>query len=529
MKKLIKTMLVASSFSSISSLAAQYETDEVAEIVYDLPAQEQDQLNHDLDGEPTVHADSVISLKNFRSAYNYLQRMTVVKGPNHRKTINAAKAYEIQKNNNKQLAQQAPILLPWTTEVFETKQSSAVYTNDFLPRLQSWSSGEIAMTEEDQALNFVATKNNKLELYTGFQQYHEKLLSDIAQAKDTIHMQMYGWHADNYGKELAWILAERARSGIKVRVLIDKFGANLANIIFVTGFPMKEVYKTLIDGGVEVVMPSHRGLLRLDHRKQYIIDGKIAWSTGYTISDKMKNEVLDQGTRIQGDLTYQLQATFLTAWLHFGGRIPELDKDKPKAMKKYFAPLDETGRAEVKIVSNISGVKLEVTEDYYEKISNARREVIVINRNFADPRFAKALLKARKNGAEVIVIMEENTKTILGLYKVYTEKYFRKFTDAGIKCYYFRDREGRDMVHSKIVLADDWVSAGSANFDLFSLFHNAEQNIITKDAVYVKAMRDHLLREVADYSNPYVPSKNVFRKIKLSLKALLFKSYEILF
>lgn len=527
MKTLLKIFFVVPLLSTVNLKASQYETDDVADIVYDLPVADQTKIDQDLEAEPTVGENSAVSVENFRKSYNYLKRITVLKGENHKKTLKAAKVFEIQKIQVKN-ENHAP--LQWSTEVFET--AAPFYTNDFLGRFQQWINHSAVMTEEDQALNFIATENNKLELFTGYTNYHNQLLSDIANAKETIHMQMFGWHADGYGKELAKILAERAQKGIKVRLILDKFSAGMSDIMFVTGKPMKEILKTMTDAGVELIMPSGRGFNRLDHRKLYVIDGKIAWSTGYTISDLMRNDIMDQGTRIQGDLTYQMQASFLTTWLYFGGELREAQGSKEsmtRFMKNNFKPLDETGSAKVKLLSNISGVRLDVTQDYYTKISQATKQVIVVNRNFADPRFGKALLQAKKNGAEVIVVLEEGTSSIFGLYHVYAQKYLKKFQDAGIKTYYFRDKDGKALLHSKIVLTDDWVSTGSANFDLFSLFHNAEQNLITQDLGYVSDVRQHLLNDVVQYSHEYVAPKGVFRKLTLSLKALLFKSYEIIF
>lgn len=56
--------------------------------------------------------------------------------------------------------------------------------------------------------------------------------------------------------------------------------------------------------------------------------------------------------------------------------------------------------------------------------------MIVINRNFADPRFGKALIQAKKNGADVTVVLEEGTGSF---YTYYAERWLTKFQKQGIK------------------------------------------------------------------------------------------------
>ena len=522
MKNLAKILIVAPLLLTTSVNASQYETDENTEIVYDLPASEQQKLSQDLDPEPTVLEESRVSSDNLRKSHNYLQRITVLKGTDSKKTKKAKKSYDVQKSLNKTLGTENK---HWSTEIFETPNEAPVYLNDFLARLQNWVMGE-PMTEDDQSLNFVTTKNNKLELYTTYDIYHAKLFSDIDNAKETIHMQMYGWHADGYGLDMSNRLIKKAKEGVKVRVLMDKFGAHITGIFVLEGKPMLEVIQSMRDAGVEVITPEHHGLNRLDHRKLYVFDGKIAWNTGYTISDLMRNDVMDQGTRIQGDLTYQYQSYFLVNWLYAGGTFPEAKTSMDDFWKKYFKPLDETGTAEVKLLTNISRVKMEVSEDYLTKIANAKKQVIVVNRNFADPRFGKALIQAKKNGADVTVVLEEGTGS---LYTYYAERWLAKFQKQGINAYYFRDKDGKKLIHSKIVLTDEWVSLGTANFDLWSMYHNGEQNMITKDPLFVEAVRNHMQTEVIQYSNVFQAQKGFFNKLKLSLKGILFKTYEIIF
>lgn len=50
-------------------------------------------------------------------------------------------------------------------------------------------------------------------------------------------------------------------------------------------------------------------------------------------------------------------------WRYAGGTFPEAKTSMDDFWKKYFKPSDETGTAEVKLLTNISRVKMEVSED----------------------------------------------------------------------------------------------------------------------------------------------------------------------
>ena len=159
MRNLIKILFILPLISTLSLKAAQYETDDVADIVYDLSPEEQAQLDQDLDAEPTIHENSVTSSENFRKAYNYLKRVSVIKGDGHKKTIKAVQVFQAQ---SKKISS-ASDSKAWSTEEFIFKNSAPIYVNDFLGKLQQWVNRAQVMTEEDQALNFIETENNKLE------------------------------------------------------------------------------------------------------------------------------------------------------------------------------------------------------------------------------------------------------------------------------------------------------------------------------------------------------------------------------
>lgn len=386
----------------------------------------------------------------------------------------------------------------------------------FLDRFDGWVSGRQKPGPKDWGLSFEPTGDNLLELFVDHEPYHRALFRDLNEAKHSIHVQMFGIVNDAYGREWARTLARKAREGVKVRLLADKFGARLIFWHKEPDEPGVEPTEKLLDGlraaGVEVTLyddPGLKGTLHFDHRKFYVIDGQIGWNTGYTIESAMRERTMDQGTRAHGGLVHQLQATFLVNWLHSKGRFPEAAADPAGFRRDYFPEPAMTGKSRVRLADNVPHTQWPITESYYERIRNARSTVLVSNLYFADEGFAKALLQARANGAEVSIITEAHPGFI---YQSFARHWFHRFRKAGINAYYFKGREGYGKSHAKVVYVDGWVSTGSCNFDRMSLAHNGEQNIETDDPAYAEAIRLEFFEESLRHSVPFTPTKGVLKR-----------------
>src|SRR6266851_8062485 len=104
----------------------------------------------------------------------------------------------------------------------------------------------------------------------------------ILSARRTVHMEMYIFRADAWGRRFAALLAERAAAGVKVRVLCDWFGC--------WSTPQR-LFRQLQGCGGEVryFNPPHPAnpiaALRRNHRKVICVDGSVAFISGLCIAD----------------------------------------------------------------------------------------------------------------------------------------------------------------------------------------------------------------------------------------------------
>lgn len=297
------------------------------------------------------------------------------------------------------------------------------------------------------------------------------LMRDIAAARESIHLESYIWYDGTISRQIAKLLALKARQGVEVRVLVDASG----------GRQLKGEVREMLDAaGVRV---AHFHPLRFsnigrinnrDHRKLVILDGRIAYISGHGYADTWtgngqdKKHWRDTGFRIAGPVVNRLQACFTENWIEETGEIPAGDKYFPK-----IAPAGTTA-AHVAYTSP-SGSVSSVQILYYLAIKSARREIIIQNPYMLPDREAiEALAQAVKRGVDVKVMVPSDDVTDSPLVQHASHHHFGTLLQRGVKIWEYK----RTLLHQKVIIIDGvWSSLGSTNFDDRSFQLNDEANI----------------------------------------------------
>ena len=137
--------------------------------------------------------------------------------------------------------------------------------------------------------------------------FFDVLIDRIASAEKSVHFETFLWKDGELGRRLAKALAERARAGKQVRVMLDATGSKAAG---------KEVVRDMREAGCRVVFFHKRGWRNLgvlndrDHRKMAIIDGREAFVGGHCIVDEWLGNAED-GQKY-GDLSVRLHGPIVT-------------------------------------------------------------------------------------------------------------------------------------------------------------------------------------------------------------------------
>ena len=223
-----------------------------------------------------------------------------------------------------------------------------------------------------------------------------------------------------------------------------------------------------------------------DHRRQLVIDGRIAFTGGINISDtyssapsgKRARKKRDQAPaqaagwrdthiRIEGPVVAEFQKLFMDTWAR--------QKGEPLAAKNYFPELKAQGDEIVRAIGSTSDAPQSLIYlTLMSAISHAEREVHLTIAYFApDPQLLKALTDAARRGVDVKLVLPSYSDSwaIFHLGR----SYYTQLLRGGVKIY---ERRGAVM-HAKTAYVDGvWSTIGSTNLDWRSFLHNDEINAV---------------------------------------------------
>lgn len=312
---------------------------------------------------------------------------------------------------------------------------------------------------------------NRIEVLQNGDGFFPPVLRDVAAARESIHVESYIWYDGSISRQLAKVLAMKARQGVEVRVLVDASG----------GRQLKGDVKEMLTKAGANVMHFHpfrlSNLGRLnnrDHRKLVIIDGRIAYIGGHGIADEWlgngqdKKHWRDTALRVTGPAVNRLQGAFAENWIEEGGKII--------AGPKYFPAIEATGTSVTHVAyTSPTGAVSSVQILYYLAIKAARHEIIIQNPYLLpDDEAIAALEEAVDRGVDVKIMVPSDDATDSPVVQHASHHHFGTLLKKGVKIWEYE----KTLLHQKVMIVDDaWSSVGSTNFDDRSFDLNDEVSI----------------------------------------------------
>ncbi|KAB7766655.1 cardiolipin synthase [Xanthomonas maliensis] len=307
------------------------------------------------------------------------------------------------------------------------------------------------------------------------------LLEAIASARDHLHLEYYIFQPDRSGTAICQALMERARAGVKVRLLMDAIGSSAMT---------RRMLHTLRAAGVEtawfhptqLLKPFKRPWLNLrTHRKLVVIDGRIGFTGGINVTDEENEQVRsdafrDLHVRVQGHVVRSLQLVFLEDWIY------ATKQGRAAFHGQQLWPDDVPSRAQGRVdaqvlVSGPDSSWEAIHRLMVAAIHEAKHRVWLATPYFVPGEAARmALTSAALGGLDVRVLVPRLSDSRLVTYAA--RSYFDELLEAGVRLYEYGPR----MLHTKALLADDDVCiVGSANFDSRSFRLNFELSMLFRD------------------------------------------------
>lgn len=306
------------------------------------------------------------------------------------------------------------------------------------------------------------------------------MLDAIATAKETITFETYVYWKGEVGASFAAAFAERASQGVKVHVILDKFGADRID---------PEYLKLMRKAGVEVVeyhplrwydIGWANKLNNRTHRKLLIIDGTLGFTGGVGIADEWmgkaetSKQYRDTHYRVRGPVVSQLQSAFVDNWMEATGIVLHGDE--------YFPKVANTGEQWAQVFkSSPRGGSESMELMYLLSMTAAARNIRLVTPYFVpDTLTIKTLISARRRGVSVQIIVPGATIDEK-IVRSASRARWGELLKAGVEI----SEYGPAMLHSKLMIVDDaWVSIGSANLDNRSFRLNDEANLNVLDPLF---------------------------------------------
>ncbi len=321
-------------------------------------------------------------------------------------------------------------------------------------------------------------------------QIFPSMLSAIKAAKRTINLEFYIYWDGGIGRLFAEALAERARAGVQVKVILDAVGSSqmsggLIEFMARNGIDL-EWYHPLRWYTISRV--NHR-----THRKLLIVDGEIGFSGGVGIADTWlgdadsKDHWRETVIRVEGPVVTQMQFAFMDNWVKSRGEL--------LTGLSYFPQVPPRGNHVTQVIkSSPSEGSSTVKLLYIISIVSATRSIYINNAYFLpDPDTTRALEGAVRRGVDVRVIVPGELSDV-PIARQASRLHYEFLLRRGLRIFEYQPT----MMHAKTMVVDGiWTTIGSSNFDDRSFRLNDEVNVNVYDEAIASQIEQMFLEDAS--------------------------------
>jgi cardiolipin synthase A/B len=345
---------------------------------------------------------------------------------------------------------------------------------------------------------------NRIKLLRNGEEYFAALEAAIDAAEREVWLESYIFADDAAGRRIAAALARAAGRGVKVRVMVDGWGAKF--------YLTSSLERFLRDGGVELLkyrpevaawqFRSHR--LRRLHRKLVHVDGRIAFVGGINIIDDMntrghKPPRVDFAVSVEGLLLPAIVYTMQRVWALV--QLVQLGASQlPLFPERLRGDRVGTQTAKFVIRDNLRH-RRDIEQAYLAAIRRAKREIIIANPYFFPGiTFRRALAEASARGVAVTLILQAKVEYVLLHFA--GRALYGRLLDAGVVIQEYH----KSMLHAKVAVVDDhWATVGSSNIDPYSLLMAREANVFVRDREFAGELKRALVDMIETGASPVAP------------------------
>ena len=340
------------------------------------------------------------------------------------------------------------------------------------------------------ALGPAVVSGNRFKALQNGDEIFPAMLEAIRGAKKTICFETYIYWSEAIGKEFAEALAERARAGVKVHVMIDWVGSSKIDPAFL---------KLMEAAGAEVKTYHPLRWYNLGklnnrtHRKLLIVDGRIGFTGGVGIAGLWTGHAQnpdhwrDSHYSVDGPAASSMQAVFMDNWIKTTGKVLHGEE--------YFPAVAAAGNGAAQVFSSSpSGGAESMKLMYMLAITAAKQSINLASAYFIPDALARdALVAAMKRGVKVRIVTP-GAHTDQETVRRASRALWGELLEAGAEMYEYQPT----MYHCKVMIVDEhFVTVGSTNFDPRSFELNDEANLNIFDSNFARQQNAVFDKDVA--------------------------------
>jgi cardiolipin synthase len=356
---------------------------------------------------------------------------------------------------------------------------------------------------------------NRLRLLEGGDALFPAMRAALAQARHEVWCTAYIFHDDDAARAVAEALADAARRGVLVHLVVDGFGSKATLPVvrgWIAGSGVRlEVFRP-IDRWWHWLQPQQ---LRRMHQKLCVVDDAVAFVGGINIIDD-RNDIhhgsgdsprLDFAVEVQGPLAPSVRHAARAMWAraHLGHgwrREAERLLNSPTPVDRTRRLLRTLGasppeaptprdprptRAAFVVRDNVSHRRA-IERRYIDAMRQAQTHIdLAVPYFYPGRRFRRTLRDAARRGVQVRLLLQG--KVDYPIAALAARVLYDELRSHGVRIYEYTPA----FLHAKVARVDDrWATVGSSNIDPLSLLLNLEANVVVRDPVFTTALAARL-------------------------------------
>ncbi len=339
---------------------------------------------------------------------------------------------------------------------------------------------------------FPVTDGNSATFYYDGLSAYGAMHNAIESAQRQISLQTYILQPDRVGRNFIAHLSQKARGGVKVRLLYDAIGSRK--------LPAR-VLRPLVNAGGTAVPFMPVNILRRriqinlrNHRKILVVDGRVGFVGGLNIGreyigqDPRLGAWRDTHMRIVGPAVESLHHAFAEDWHFATGEHIEIEKLSP-------LPSDIDFNHHLQIIAAGPDQRLNaIRKCYYAATVRARRRLWMSTPYFIpDESLIDSLRTAALTGVDVR-LLTQGAPPDKWLPFLASRYYWDDMLASGVRIWQY----GRGMFHAKVLIIDGILaSVGTANLDIRSLRLDFEVNCLIYSRPLVSGLEKQFLKDLS--------------------------------